>query len=76
VSIVAPHAGYAYSGQVAAYAYKLVRRQALWCRHHYWAEPLGIIPVQTELADAIAANSAVISNLAAAQIREYNAVEI
>lgn len=27
VSLISPHAGYAYSGQVAAYAYKLLRKQ-------------------------------------------------
>lgn len=94
VSIVAPHAGYAYSGQVAAYAYKLVRRQAynaviiigpshrvsfrgvsVFNRGGY-ETPLGIIPVHTELADAIAANSTVSSTLASAHMQEYNAIEI
>ena len=70
-AIIVPHAGYAYSGQVAAYAYKMLsglqfdtvillgpyhealfHGASVW-RSGYWSTPLGSIPVDSELADAI-----------------------
>lgn len=67
-ALVAPHAGYAYSGSVAASAFRLAPRQArivLLGPSHFvpldglavssaeaWATPLGEVPVDTELRSA------------------------
>lgn len=72
LALIVPHAGYVYSGPVAAYAYAEVRGQqyeavVLIGQNHYlrdftgvavypggaWETPLGQIPVDTELAQAI-----------------------
>ncbi len=74
VGLVSPHAGYVYSGPVAAYAYRQVEGQnydvvvviapshtegfpfaSVYARGGYQT-PLGVIPVDTALAKAIAAN--------------------
>jgi AmmeMemoRadiSam system protein B/AmmeMemoRadiSam system protein A len=74
VGLVSPHAGYVYSGPVAAYAYRQVEGQnydvvvviapshaegfpfaSVYARGGYQT-PLGVIPVDTSLARAIAAN--------------------
>lgn len=71
VGLVAPHAGYMYSGQVAAYAYAQLRGQAyskvvvVSPVHRgypgrfavtdklYYETPLGLVPVDAELVQAI-----------------------
>ena len=71
VGLVSPHAGYAYSGQIAAYGYRLVagrrydavvvigpshrvlfRGASVWPSGGY-ETPLGVVPVDSELAEAI-----------------------
>ncbi len=75
IALIAPHAGYVYSGQVAAYAYQQVRGQpfktviviapshrasfigaSIYDRGGYQT-PLGVIPVNVELAAAILGRS-------------------
>ena len=71
VGLVAPHAGYMYSGQVAAYAYAQLRGQAYSkvvvvspvhrgypgrfavTDKSYYETPLGLVPVDAELVQAI-----------------------
>ena len=69
VGIVAPHAGYLYSGAVAGAVYGRVRipgTVVVLCVNHrgvgaraavlgsgHWETPLGIVPVQEELAEAL-----------------------
>ena len=71
VGLVSPHAGYVYSGQIAAHGYRLIEGQrydavvvigpshrALFHGASVWASggfetPLGIVPVDRELAGAI-----------------------
>lgn len=71
VSLVSPHAGYVYSGQVAAHGYRLIegrrydavvvigpshrvlfRGASVWPSGGY-ETPLGVVPVDGELAEAI-----------------------
>lgn len=71
VGLVAPHAGYMYSGQVAAYAYKLIRDKkyntviligpshrvafsgiSIYGKGAY-ETPLGLVPVDEDLAEAL-----------------------
>ena len=71
VGLVSPHAGYAYSGQIAAHGYRLVegrrydavvvigpshrvlfRGASVWPSGGY-ETPLGVVPVDSELAGAI-----------------------
>jgi hypothetical protein len=90
VAIIAPHAGYVYSGQVAAYAYKSV------CGNNYdavivvgpshraafsgvsifssggYETPLGIVPVDKELAKQIRKNSELVSDIPAAHLQEHS----
>lgn len=90
VAIIAPHAGYVYSGQVAAYAYKTV------CGHNYdavivlgpshraafsgvsifsfggYETPLGIVPIDEELAKQIKKNSKLVSDIPAAHLQEHS----
>jgi len=69
VAVVVPHAGYIYSGRIAAATYtsvRLPRRAAILCPNHTglgeliavndegeWETPLGRVPVDTPLARAI-----------------------
>lgn len=72
LALIVPHAGYAFSGPVAGYAYAEIRGQAydaviLIGQNHYlqdfsgiavypggaWQTPLGTVPVDQELAQAI-----------------------
>jgi AmmeMemoRadiSam system protein B/AmmeMemoRadiSam system protein A len=71
-ALVCPHAGYVYSGQTAAYAYKLVQGRPydtviiIGTSHQYpldgasiylegaFETPLGLVPVDEELASSIA----------------------
>ena len=90
VAIIAPHAGYIYSGQVAAYAYKSI------CGNNYdavivvgpshrvafsgvsifssggYETPLGIVPVDKELAIQIKKNSKLVSDIPAAHLQEHS----
>ena len=71
VALISPHAGYIYSGQTAAYGYKLIEGlkfdtvillgvyhkagfpgASLW-RSGDWETPLGTVPIDKELADAL-----------------------
>ncbi len=71
VGLVSPHAGYAYSGQIAAHGYRLVegrrydavvvigpshrvlfRGASVWTSGGY-ETPLGVVPIDSELAGAI-----------------------
>jgi len=78
-ALIVPHAGYVFSGQVAAYGYKLLKGQAfetvilLGPSHHAnfngasiwqegdWQTPLGTVPIDSELAKAIAGENPVLS---------------
>ena len=80
IALIVPHAGYLYSGQVAAYAFKQVEgieyeavvvvgnnhRDPTFQNISVWAEgafetPLGLIPVDGELAQAlVAANERIV----------------
>jgi len=71
-ALICPHAGYVYSGQTAAYAYRLIQGQPYECviiigtSHQYaldgasvylkggFETPLGIAPVNEEIAAAVA----------------------
>ena len=71
VGLVSPHAGYAYSGQIAAYGYRLVEgrrydavvvigpsHRVLFHGASVWPwggyeTPLGVVPIDSELAEAI-----------------------
>ena len=90
IAIIAPHAGYIYSGQVAAYAYKRV------CGNDYdtvivvgpshrvafpgisifssggYETPLGIVPIDEELAKQIKKNSKIVSDIPAAHLQEHS----
>ncbi len=90
VAIIAPHAGYIYSGQVAAYAYKRI------CGGNYdavivigpshriafpgisifssggYETPLGIVPVDEELARQIKKNSKLVSDIPGAHLQEHS----
>lgn len=79
VGLVSPHAGYLYSGQIAAYGYRLVEGQrydavvvigpshrvlfrgaSVWPSGGY-ETPLGVVPVDGELAGAILAEDPVMN---------------
>jgi AmmeMemoRadiSam system protein B/AmmeMemoRadiSam system protein A len=94
VGLVSPHAGYMYSGQVAAYSYKLVQGKSFdgvivigpSHRHYFrgasiydgtgYETPLGVVPVDSELADKIISESnGSISFIPAAHSQEHS-VEI
>ena len=71
VTLIVPHAGYAYSGQVAAYSYKLLERNAPGVvfligpshrvgfrgisvsRYSSYKTPLGVVPVDRDLAEKL-----------------------
>ncbi|MGV8079209.1 MAG: AmmeMemoRadiSam system protein B [Syntrophales bacterium] len=93
IGLVAPHAGYVYSGQVAAHAYKLIRDAsyekvivispshrmhfdgvALW-RGAGYETPLGVVPVDQELAESLLAADGPVAEIPAAHEREH-ALEI
>jgi AmmeMemoRadiSam system protein B/AmmeMemoRadiSam system protein A len=75
VALISPHAGYVYSGGVAAHAYVLLRQRSFDTvivvapSHRFgfagasvyggdgYATPLGVVPVDRELADAISSAS-------------------
>lgn len=93
VALVSPHAGYMYSGQIAAYSYKLVEGKtfdavivigpshracfngaSIYNKGGY-ETPLGIVPVDVELANEIIAQSPMISFVPATHMQEHS-VEI
>ncbi|HOW57968.1 MAG TPA: AmmeMemoRadiSam system protein B [Smithellaceae bacterium] len=93
VALVAPHAGYMYSGQVAAFAYKLLCKKkydsvivigpshrvafhgvSVFSRGGY-ETPLGVVPVDEEMAEAIRKADAGVIELPAAHLQEHS-VEI
>jgi AmmeMemoRadiSam system protein B len=93
MGLVAPHAGYVYSGGVAAYAYKSVRGKpydtvivispshrmafpgaSVYHRGGY-ETPLGVVPVNTEMSDALINSSSMISDTTAPHAQEH-ALEI
>ena len=93
VALVSPHAGYSYSGQVAAYSYKLIAGKTfdsvivIGPSHRAYFQgasiyneggyetPLGIVTVDETLADAIIAQSDLVSTTPAAHAQEHS-VEI
>jgi AmmeMemoRadiSam system protein B/AmmeMemoRadiSam system protein A len=88
-ALICPHAGYVYSGQTAAYAYKVVQGGPyatviiIGTSHQYGLDgasiylkggfetPLGVVPVDEELASAIARASG-FSYVAEAQTKEHS----
>ncbi len=90
VGLVVPHAGYLYSGQVAAYAYQAVRGQVFEAVivigpshrvpfpgvsvYHQggYETPLGIVPIDTELAEKIMGQSDVVSAIPHAHLPEHS----
>lgn len=90
VAIIAPHAGYVYSGQVAAYAYKRIYGNnydaviVVGPSHRVafsgvsifssggYETPLGIVPVDEELAKQIKKNSKFVSDIPAAHLQEHS----
>lgn len=93
VALISPHAGYTYSGQIAAYSYKLVQGKTfdavivIGPSHRTYFQgvsiynkggyetPLGIVPIDAQLANEIIAQSPVISYVPAAHMQEHS-VEI
>jgi MEMO1 family protein len=93
VGLIAPHAGYMYSGQIAAYAYNLTRGKkydavivvgpshrvafhgvSVFSRGGY-ETPLGIVPVDEELAEKIKKISPIVTDFPGAHLQEHS-VEI
>ncbi len=91
-ALIVPHAGYVYSGQVAAHAYRLIQGRhytaviVIGPSHRYafsgvaaysgggFKTPLGIVPIDNDLTDLIAAAS-VVQKLPEAHAQEHS-VEI
>jgi len=88
--LIAPHAGYMYSGQIAAYAYKLVRGRkydaviligpshrvafsgvSIYSSGAY-ETPLGIVPVEEQLAAEIKKGEKVVVEFPDAHAREHS----
>ena len=93
VGLVSPHAGYAYSGQIAAYGYRLVagrrydavvvigpshrvlfRGASVWPSGGY-ETPLGVVPVDSGLAEAILGADPVLNSDRKPHVAEHS-VEI
>lgn len=90
IALVCPHAGYEYSGQVAAYAYKQVQDKEFDAvviiapsHQEYFSgasiydgdgyeTPLGVVPVHTELAKAIAKLDKLIHLSSAGHLKEHS----
>jgi len=88
-AIIVPHAGYVYSGQVAAHAYKLIQGMKYDCviviapSHRYsfrgaavyptgaYQIPLGLIPVDSVLAQKLMQESELITAIPEAHAREH-----
>ncbi|MEA2162422.1 MAG: hypothetical protein QOK37_549 [Thermoanaerobaculia bacterium] len=88
IGAVVPHAGLMYSGHVAAAFYEaadLPRRFIILCPNHtgfghfaainrdgQWRTPLGDVPIDTPLADALMQQSALLTDDARAHAREHS----
>lgn len=90
IGLVVPHAGYAYSGQIAAYAYKLLLGQVFEAvvvigpshREAFhgvslfnkggFETPLGVVPVDSNLAERIKAESPLIAAAPLSHLREHS----
>ena len=90
VGIIAPHAGYVYSGQVAAHAYKLIQGKKYDVvilvgpshrvafpgisiySHGAYETPLGLIPIDEDLASTMKRLSEIIVDLPAAHAQEHS----
>lgn len=88
IGAVAPHAGLVYSGHVAAALYarlELPRRLIILCPNHTgfgyeaaiyadgeWLTPLGAVPVDVELAAALAAECMLLVDDTRAHVREHS----
>lgn len=88
IGAVVPHAGLMYSGHVAAAFYEMAdlpRRFIILCPNHtgfghfaainregQWRTPLGDVPIDTPLADALMQQSALLSDDARAHSREHS----
>lgn len=90
VALIAPHAGYAYSGEVAAHAYKLLLTRPfsqvvlVAPSHRYpfrgasidqkggYETPLGVIPVDHSLAQAISGKSPVFTYVPEGHLQEHS----
>ncbi len=93
VGVIAPHAGYVYSGEVAAHAYKLLKGDkfdsvivigpshrayfhgASVCNKGGFETPLGIVPVDADLAEGIISGGRRLSYIPAGHAQEHS-VEI
>lgn len=90
VALISPHAGYMYSGQIAAYSYKLVEGKtfdaviiigpshrtsfqgaSIYNKGGY-ETPLGIVPVDSQLANKIIAQSPIMSFVPTAHMQEHS----
>ncbi|MBN1364345.1 MAG: AmmeMemoRadiSam system protein B [Syntrophaceae bacterium] len=93
VGLIAPHAGYMYSGQIAAHAYNLIRGRkydvviiigpshrvafhgvSVFSRGGY-ETPLGIVPVDEDLAEKLKKISPIVTDFPGAHLQEHS-VEI
>jgi AmmeMemoRadiSam system protein B len=88
VAVMAPHAGYIYSGSVAGAVYtavELPRRHVILCPNHFgrgaafsaylhgeWETPLGRVPVDEELARELAAGFPALVHDPTAHQREHS----
>lgn len=90
MALIAPHAGYVYSGGVAAHAYKLLKAQPftqvviIAPSHRYpfkgasidrkdgYETPLGIIPVDRELAQDISGKSSIFKYVPEGHAQEHS----
>ncbi len=90
IALISPHAGYAYSGQVAAYAYKIVEGMefddviVIAPSHRVdfvgasiydgegYETPLGIAPIDTELARGISQRSKIIKYVPQSHAQEHS----
>jgi AmmeMemoRadiSam system protein B len=88
IAIVSPHAGYIYSGAVAGAVFSSVELPRISVilgpahreivpvfaiqRSGTWSTPLGEVPVETDLADAIMSNAPLVKEDAGAHLREHS----
>lgn len=90
IGMIVPHAGYAYSGQVAAYAYQAVLhttydaiiivspshrvpfRGVSVIKRGGFETPLGIVPVDGELADSIMIESSLVAEIPSTHLKEHS----
>ncbi len=88
--LIVPHAGYMYSGEVAAHAYKILQKEqfdrviVVAPSHHAYFQgssiyhlggyrtPLGLVPLDRELVDALLQQEGVISCVPQADAQEHS----